>query len=160
MVSVRWLARHSEAGIKYAALLVILLSSAASSQTIRGPVSATVNRVIDGDTLDVDAKIWPDLVVKGISVRVDGIDTPERRGKCEQEKNLAETAKRTMAELFPAGSEVYLQNVRNGKFAGRVLADVSNQEAGDWAKTITDAGLAVEYHGKGEKNDWCSTPTK
>ena len=138
---------------------VAFFATSASAQTIKGPVSATVVRVIDGDTLIVDASVWPNIVVRRISVRVDGIDTPERRGKCEAEKQLAESAKLMMGDLFAPGSAVKLRNVRNGKFAGRVLADVSSDLAGDWAQTITAAGLAVEYHGKGEKNDWCSIQT-
>jgi len=35
--------------------------------------------VVDGDTLVVDAAVWPKIVVNGISVRVHGIDTPERQ---------------------------------------------------------------------------------
>lgn len=138
------------------ASVVAFFATSACAQTITGPVSAIVVRVIDGDTLEVDAKIWPDLVVKEISVRVDGIDTPERRGKCDAEKQLAESAKLMMGDLFPVGSAVDLRNVREGKFAGRVLADVSSDLAGDWAATITRAGLAVEYHGRGEKADWCN----
>lgn len=139
--------------------VVAFFATAASAQTIKGPVSATVVRVIDGDTVEVDAQVWPDLVVKNISVRVDGIDTPERRGKCEQEKQLAESAKLMMGDLFAPGSVVDLRNVRNGKFAGRVLADVYSDLAGDWAQAITAAGLAVEYYGKGAKADWCSIQT-
>jgi endonuclease YncB( thermonuclease family) len=140
-------------------LLGLTVVGAVEAQTIHGPIAATVTRVIDGDTVEVDAQIWPGIVASGVSVRVDGIDTPERRGQCEQERQLAESAKLMMADLFAPGSFVELRNVRNGKFAGRVLADVSGDLAGDWAQTITAAGLAVEYHGKGEKNDWCSIQT-
>lgn len=137
-------------------LLGLTVAGAVEAQTIPGPVAGIVVRVIDGDTVEVDAQIWPGIVASSVSIRVDGIDTPERRGQCEQERQLAESAKLMMSDLFAPGSAVKLRNVRNGKFAGRVLADVSSDLAGDWAQTITAAGLAVEYHGKGEKNDWCS----
>lgn len=136
--------------------VVAFVATSASAQTITGPVSAIVVRVIDGDTVVVNANIWPGIVVHEISVRVDGIDTPERRGKCDAEKQLAESAKLMMADLFAPGSAVNLRNVRDGKFAGRVLADVSSDLVGDWATSITRARLAVEYHGKGEKADWCN----
>ena len=68
---------------KIAFLAVIaFFATSASAQTIKGPVSATVVRVIDGDTLIVDASGCPNIVVRRISVRVDGIDTPERRRQC------------------------------------------------------------------------------
>ena len=94
------------------ASVVAFFATSASAQTIKGPVSATVVRVIDGDTVVVNADIWPGIVVHEISVRVDGIDTPERRGKCDAEKQLAESAKLMMADLFAPGSAVDLRNVR------------------------------------------------
>jgi len=55
---------------------------------ITGPVSAKVIKVYDGDTFTVEAYPWPGLEAKA-SVRVDGVDTPEIRGKCEAEKKKA-----------------------------------------------------------------------
>ena len=51
-------------------------------------MSAKVTKVYDGDTLTVEAYPWPGLEAKA-SVRVDGVDTPEIRGKCEAEKQKA-----------------------------------------------------------------------
>ena len=131
------------------------IAAPVASQPLPGPIQATVVRVVDGDTLVVDAAVWPKIVVNGISVRVHGIDTPERRGACEHEKQLAESAKLMMSDLFPAGASVELLNVQEGKFAGRVLADVRSELTGDWAKQIVRAGLAVSYFGSGAKEDWC-----
>lgn len=53
---------------------------------------ARVLSVYDGDTVKVEAAMWPGLTWKG-SVRVEGVDTPELRGKCEAEKRKARAAR-------------------------------------------------------------------
>ena len=55
---------------------------------ITGQVATKVIKVYDGDTVTVEAYPWPGLEAKA-SVRVDGVDTPEIRGKCEAEKQKA-----------------------------------------------------------------------
>jgi len=52
---------------------------------IPGPISAKVTKVYDGDTLTVKAYPWLGLTAD-IGVRLNGVDTPEIRGKCEEEK--------------------------------------------------------------------------
>ena len=59
-----------------------------------------VIRVIDGDTFVVDIDQFPDLIGKHISVRVNGINTPELRGKCEREKELAIKTKERVESLL------------------------------------------------------------
>jgi endonuclease YncB( thermonuclease family) len=68
----------------------LFLSSAIAwaEPIIIGPVSAKVIKVYDGDTFTVEAYPWPGITAKA-SVRVDGVDTPEIRGKCEAEKQKA-----------------------------------------------------------------------
>ena len=54
---------------------------------------ATVERIIDGDTLEVRVDLWPGLQAINV-LRVRGIDAPELRGaKCVEEKLRAEQAK-------------------------------------------------------------------
>ena len=51
-----------------------------------------VSRVIsvyDGDTFRVDIDSLPPIVGKNIPIRLNGVDTPEIRGKCKYEKDLA-----------------------------------------------------------------------
>ena len=54
--------------------------------------TAIVSKVIsvyDGDTFRVDIDSLPPIVGKNIPIRLNGVDTPEIRGKCEHEKDLA-----------------------------------------------------------------------
>jgi endonuclease YncB( thermonuclease family) len=45
--------------------------------------------VYDGDTFRVDIDSLPPIVGKNIPIRLNGVDTPEIRGKCKYEKDLA-----------------------------------------------------------------------
>lgn len=140
---------------------VTLLSPAgmAASETLYpGPIYGEVKRVIDGDTLVVDAYIWPNTQASDVAIRVRGIDTPERRGKCQRERELAEQAKRLMIAAFPPGHRVSVFQVEPGKYGGRFVAAVQGEEGLDWATHIQSLGLAAPYFGRGAKRDWCSDP--
>ena len=117
-------------------------------------VPATVTSVYDGDTIKVQAAIWPGVTWAG-SVRVLGVDTPEIRGKCPEEKAAA-IAAREFVKLT-IGDRVTLHNIKLGKFAGRVLADVKFQDGAitqGLAAVLIDEGHARPYDG-GVRSGWC-----
>lgn len=53
------------------------------------------------------------------------------------------------------GETVFLQNVKHGKYAGRVVADVKLDGGANLADKIISQGLGREYHG-GARKGWCS----
>ncbi|HEY4265726.1 MAG TPA: hypothetical protein VGM72_10435, partial [Micropepsaceae bacterium] len=59
-----------------------------TAEALEGPVSAVVQRVVDGDTIEVRAAIWlgQSLTVR---VRIDGVDAPELKARCPEERQLA-----------------------------------------------------------------------
>ena len=120
-------------------------------------VPATVTSVYDGDTIKVQAEIWPGFIWSG-SVRVLGIDTPEIRGKCPEEKAAAVAAREFVKRIV--GDRVTLHNIKLGKFAGRVLANVelqlrdSRRTTDDLAEILIDHGHARRYDG-GARSGWC-----
>jgi endonuclease YncB( thermonuclease family) len=122
-----------------------------AAETLAGPVPAEVVRVVDGDTLDVRARIWlgQDVFVR---VRLAGIDTPELRGKCPDEKEKARAAKAWLSRV--EGKAVALSGIHYGKYAGRVLAHVREAELGDLAERLIAAGFARPYEG-GARAGWC-----
>src|SRR5690348_9703714 len=59
---------------------------------LAGPVTAIVDRVVDGDTIQVRAQIWlgQSLTVR---VRIEGVDAPELEARCPEERRMAEKAR-------------------------------------------------------------------
>ena len=104
-----------------------------------------VIKVYDGDTITIAAKLPnTDGPVYRFSVRLNGIDTPEIRGKTDAERKLAIIVRDALRELL-MGKIVELRNVANEKY-GRILADVyiDNMSINDW---LIDQDFAVPYDG-------------
>ena len=119
--------------------------------------SAVVTGAYDGDTLYVDADIWPGLIWSG-SVRVLGVDTPEINGQCEQEKQWAVQARDYVRDLL-IDETVYLTQIENDKYGGRVLAAVGVPKADDTgldnlAQLLIDNNYGRAYDG-GMRESWC-----
>ena len=108
----------------------------------------------DGDTCTVSlAENIPALFGDHITVRLTGIDTPEIKGMCEQEKELARQAQALTQKLMVQASKIELAEPRRDKYfriLARVMAD--GQEV---AQDLVKAGLAVPYDGA-KKKDWCA----
>ena len=117
-----------------------------------GPYSAEVVRVIDGDTVELDVALWPGLVQR-IHLRLDGVDTPEKRGASLCEKILARRASEFTLRFFRLGRTVLVSGVRIGKYAGRVLGRIA-VDGRDLGEALVAAGLARPYAG-GAREPWC-----
>lgn len=128
------------------------LTFAAKSE-LEGPIQAEVIRVLDGDTFDVRAKVWVGQYIE-TRVRLDGLDTPELRGKCSDEKFKANAAKDHLSKLI-SNKKIILTNIRNGKYAGRVLAKANTADGTDISKDLMDNGFARPYHGE-KRQGWCN----
>jgi endonuclease YncB( thermonuclease family) len=119
-------------------------------------IPAQVVRVVDGDTIEVRASIWPGHEVR-VLVRLHGIDAPELPGRCRAESDKAEAARQLVGRLT-RGRAVTLYGVRHGKYAGRVVARVVagrvTAGADDLGEALLAAGLARRYAG-GERKGWC-----
>ena len=115
--------------------------------------SITIDRVVDGDTVD----IWIDL---GFDVRIfervrmAGIDTPESRTRDLREKKFGKIATARVMELLPVG-ETFLAVSSSydarGKF-GRAMMDFELPEGKMLCQTLMDEHLAVPYHGQNKKD--------
>ncbi len=129
---------------------MITPAAAGDPTLVAGPVEAEVVAVRDGDTIAVRARVWPGhLVVRDVRLR--GVDTPELRGACEAERQQALEAK-TFAETV-VGDSVRLANIEDGKYAGRVVADVLTG-SGDLAALLVESGHGRAYGG-GRRQSWC-----
>ena len=88
-----------------------------------------------------------------MSIRILGIDTPEIRGKCAEEKELALKARIFANRAFRSANKIEFKNLQWGKYGGRLLSDVYLDDK-LYSKMIIDEGLARPYDGKTKKG-WC-----
>lgn len=117
---------------------------------------ATVIKVIDGDTVDVDIDLGFGIVLKDERVRIMGIDTPESRTRDKVEKIFGLAAKERLKELLD--DKTILKTTINkdgedmkGKF-GRILGNFIVERYEGEEELVTDVmideGHAVPYHGQ------------
>jgi len=121
-------------------------------EKISGPVFADVVQVRDGDSVDVIAHIWPGNDVH-TSIRLRGIDAPELRAQCDQEKRLANEARERLAQLL-SGGQIQLTGISGGKYFGRVLARITNHRGQDVQQILLKENLVRRYSG-GKRKSWC-----
>lgn len=136
--------------IKKVLLLLLFITFTAHSQD-----TVSVSRVIsvyDGDTFRVDIDELSDIVGKNIAIRILGIDTPEIRGQCEKEKQLAIKARDFTRYYLNNASSIQLSNLKRDKYF-RLLADVYI-DGESLAAALLVNNLAVRYSGN-KKSNWC-----
>ena len=135
--------------------LMLCISLAPLAQAAPQYGTVTVSKVIsvyDGDTFRVNIDSLPPIVGKNIAIRVNGVDTPEIRGKCQYEKNLALKARDFVRGRLANAKEIKLTNLQRGKYF-RVVANVV-VDGVSLEKELLDNKLAYEYSG-GKKLSWC-----
>lgn len=112
-----------------------------------------VIKVYDGDTITIATLLPYDgyNTIFKFSVRLNGIDTPEMKGKnvSEKEKTAAKYVQKIVEELL-LNKIVKLQNIQNEKY-GRLLADVYLGE-NSINNLLLQMGYAVPYDGGTKKS--------
>ncbi len=113
---------------------------------------STINKVIDGDTVDVDIDLGFGVVLSNERVRIMGIDTPESRTSNKVEKIFGLAAKKRLKELL--GDKPILKTVMSkkgedmkGKF-GRILGDFLTDDGVRITHIMITEGHAVPYTGQ------------
>ena len=137
-------------------LLLTLCFGALSVQAAPEYGTAIVSKVIsvyDGDTFRVDIDSLPPIVGKNIAIRLNGIDTPEIRGKCKYEKDLALEARDFVRNKLANAKEIKLTKLQRGKYF-RVVADVY-VDGVSLEQELLENKLAYKYTG-GKKSSWCN----
>lgn len=110
-------------------------------------------RNYDGDTITFNIPSLHPIIGENISIRLSGIDTPEIRGKCENEKIEAKKSKEYVRKMFIGAKHISLRDTRRGKYF-RIVADIYIDDIFLKEKMI-ELGLGYPYEGKGQKHDWC-----
>jgi micrococcal nuclease len=112
---------------------------------------ATIERVVDGDTIDVTLDLGFDVRLHKQRCRLAGIDTPESRTRDLAEKKLGLAAKDRLIELC-VGS-ITIKSFGKGKY-GRILAIPYTENNEDICQMLINEGHAVEYWGGKKIKVW------
>ena len=106
--------------------------------------NATLERIVDGDTIDVTLDLGFNVKLHNQRCRLAGIDTPESRTKNLKEKALGLKAKERLKELCIGSFKI--QSLGTGKY-GRILAIPYTEDNQDVCQMLVSEGHAVEYWG-------------
>jgi endonuclease YncB( thermonuclease family) len=148
-----------------AALLLIVVSGQSSAEgnpyltedvSYEGPFRATVVRVIDADTIEVNVELWPDLL-QTATIRVRGIDAPEARSTCESEKALGLEAKEWVEKMYPVGEVIRVEDVEHDSLS-RYVADVKRWRSDRWlplANELLERDFAEIWYPGQQDVPWC-----
>ena len=110
-------------------------------------------RNYDGDTITFNLPGLHPIIGEEISIRVNGIDTPEIKGKCEKEKYNAQQAQQMVADFLKDAEQIVLKSMERGKYF-RIAADVII-DGENLADVLVEAGMAVRYDGGKKTHKWC-----
>ena len=131
--------------------VVAVTATTAPAADYRWPVV----RVIDGDTVVVDASrdLPPELAE--LRVRFRGVDTPEkgRHAKCAAEKAAALAATAFTADAIAGARLALVRDPSWGKWGGRAIADMILDGA-SLSAALIEAGHGRPYDG-GKRKPWC-----
>lgn len=134
--------------MKWLALLLVTASPAVAE-------AYKINRVIDGDTVEIAVDFLPPPLPPKLSIRVLGVDTPEKapRAKCDAEAAKAKMASEFTKSAVQMATVVDVQIKEWDKYGGRVLGYVI-LDGHSLTDMLIEEGLARPYKGEA-KSSWC-----
>jgi len=114
-----------------------------------------ITRIIDGDTVAFQADFLPEPLKQELSIRVYGVDTPEKgwRGQCDKEKAMGEEASKFTKAQIKNAKEIKVGIAKWDKFGGRVLGDIIF-DGNSLREMLIEKGYARPYFGD-KKESWC-----
>ena len=119
--------------------------------------SCKIDRVVDGDTVDVDIDLGFGVWLQKQRIRLYGVDTPESRTRDAEEKIFGNLAKNFVKERLPVGSKQKLRTKLDGKGKfGRILGEFVIYDGKTHRETtlnqmLIETSNAVKYHGQSKE---------
>jgi len=137
-------------------LIVPCLVLAQPKQRPSVTYDAVITRVIDGDTVAFQADFLPAPLKQELSIRVYGVDTPEKgfRAQCPSEAARGEAASAFTKNAVATSTTRQIALIDWDKYGGRVLGDVILNGQSLRSMLIAN-GFAREYYGEA-KTSWCN----
>ena len=134
---------------------LFILLSFVSCFAIANPYEWEVDHVVDGDTVSFKTPFNIPELGTNISIRIIGIDTPEKTylAKCDKEKQLGIKASEYTKKLFSGQTKAKVNVIGWDKYGSRIDGDiiVNGINVGE---DLIKNGYARKYDG-GTKSDWC-----
>jgi endonuclease YncB( thermonuclease family) len=138
-------------------IVLALLPCLAFAQKQKDGVTydAVLTRVVDGDTVAFQAPFLPAPLKQELSIRVFGVDTPEKgfRAKCPSEDARGQAASAFTKAQINASTKRQIILMDWDKYGGRVLGDVL-LDGKSLRMMLIQNGFAREYYGEA-KTSWC-----
>jgi len=141
-------------------LAQLMFGPAAAKEVTMKVYNYEITRVIDGDTVAFAAPFLPAPLKKELSIRVYGVDTPEKgwRAECEAEAKWGEQASQFTRDQLNNAKKLQIAIAKWDKFGGRVLGDVII-DGKSLRHMLIKNGFAREYYGD-KKESWCNPKRK
>ncbi len=137
-------------------LLAISTVAVAQKQKPMNIYDFPITRVIDGDTVAFQATFLPPPLKQELSIRVFGVDTPEKghRAMCPSEDQRGQAATAFTKNAITKAQKRQVAIADWDKYGGRVLGDILLD--GQSLRTmLIQNGFAREYYGEA-KTSWCN----
>lgn len=136
--------------------LPVLATKVLARDEVAGPVEAEILRIVDGDTLLVEARPWPQQRVE-VYVRIRGIDAPEIRSKCPRIREAGAEARRMLEGMAQPSAKIQLTQISGDKYFGRIVADVALPDGSNVAENLRSAGVVRDYNGGRKPGETCGS---
>jgi endonuclease YncB( thermonuclease family) len=138
-----------------AILMTVFLPVLAQKQMPSAVYDFPITRVIDGDTVAFRAPFLPPPLKQELSIRVYGVDTPEKgfRAKCPSEDRRGQMATAFTKQQIASAQRKQIVLMDWDKYGGRVLGDII-LDGRSLRQMLIQNGFAREYYGE-TKQSWC-----
>ena len=138
------------------ALLAISTIAHAQKQKPMNIYDFPITRVIDGDTVAFQANFLPPPLKQELSIRVFGVDTPEKgfRAQCPSEDQRGQAATAFTKNAISKAKKHQVAIADWDKYGGRVLGDIL-LDGQSLRMMLIQNGFAREYYGEA-KTSWCN----
>jgi micrococcal nuclease len=112
--------------------------------------TASVLKVIDGDTIEVDFDLGFGVWLRNQRIRLDGIDTPESRTSDKEEKVRGTISKDKLKEILGKDIQITTKIDPNEKY-GRILGVLVNKDGINVNQWLIENNYAVKYSGENKE---------
>ena len=113
--------------------------------------SCKINKVLDGDTVDINLDLGFNIVLANQRVRMAGIDTPESRTANAEEKVRGLLSKKKLTEKLSSSKWCKIKTLKsdnNDDKFGRILGEFILDDGTNINQWLIENNYAVTYQGE------------